>query len=292
LEAFEDEWRSFAREELNLKRKPSAEQMRSVLASDFDYAHELISDLESEARQAMLRNADFQVCSAFYRIAGPGQAILDRIASCREFEGCESVAGEDLPESTAFTWLRRGESKRIEAKMPEAFRHPEDESLGVGVLGRISVGQNEVLVRTMSGQKHDFARERIGEIFGPLLEFAKESRVDAAAQLADRIESGEDDEAENDDPPVEDIPQAVRAEVLQLAMKKHFAGLADAKLPIFGGRSAREAARDPKLRPAVMSWVKGQWENAARLGRRDGADISEYPRRLAVELGLEELKDG
>ena len=292
LEAFEDEWRTFAREELNLKRKPTADQMRSVLASDFDYAHEHIADLGAEARQAMLRNADLQICSAYYRIADPAQAVLDRIASSPEFEACDFEAGEDLPESTAFSWLRRGESKRIEAEMPEAFRHPDDESLGVGVLGRISVSPKEVLVRTMSGQKHDFARERMGEIFGPLLEFVKESRVDAAAQLADRIESGEDDEVDTDDPPAADIPQAVRAEVLQLAMEKHFAGLADAKLPIFGGRSAREAARNPKLRPAVVSWVKGQWESAARLGRRDGADISDYPRQLAAELGLDELKDG
>ena len=102
-----------------------------------------------------------------------------------------------------------------------------------------------------------------------------ESRIDAAAQLADRFDSGEDDEADTDDPPAEDIPPAVRAEVLRMAMEKHFAGLADAKLPIFGGRSAREAARNPKLRPAVVSWAKGQWESAARLGRRDGADITD-----------------
>ena len=292
LEAFEYEWRAFAREELNLKRKPTADQMRSVLASDFDYAHELIADLGADARQAMLRNADLQVCSAFYRIAGPAPAVLDRIVSCPEFEACESEAGEDLPESTAFTWLRRGESKRIEAKMPEAFQHPDDESLGVGILGRVSVGPKGVLVRTMSGQKHDFARERVAEIFGPLLEFVKESRIDAAAQLADRIESDEDDETDTDDPPAEDIPPAVRVEVLRMAMEKHFAGLADAKLPIFGGRSAREAARIPKLRPAVVSWAKDQWESAARLGRRDGTDITDYPRRLAAELGLDELKDG
>ncbi|HEY1793293.1 MAG TPA: hypothetical protein VGG34_10265 [Opitutaceae bacterium] len=289
LVAFREEWRAFAREVLNLKRKPTADQMRSVLASDFDYAKELIADLGTEARQAMLRNVDLQVCSAFYGIIGPAQAVLDQIAACPEFEACDSDPSEDLPESTAFRWLRRGESKRIESQMPEAFRHPDDESLGVGVLGRISIGPKEVLVRTMSGQKHDFARQRMGEIFGPLLEFVRESRVDAAAQIADRIESGEEDEA--DDPSPEEIPSAVRAEALRFAMAKHFAGLADAKLPIFGGRSAREAARDPKLRPAVVSWMKDQWESVARLGRRDGADMSDYPRRLAAELGLDELKD-
>ena len=37
---------------------------------------------------------------------------------------------------------------------------------------------------------------------------------------------------------------------------------------------------------------KDQWESAACLGRRNGTDITDYPRRLAVELGLDELKDG
>ncbi len=89
-EAFEDEWRALAREELNLKRKPTADQMRSALASDFDYAHELIADLGADARRAILRNADLQVCSAFSRIAGPAPAVLDRIASCPEFEACDT----------------------------------------------------------------------------------------------------------------------------------------------------------------------------------------------------------
>lgn len=72
-------------------------------------------------------------------------------------------------------------------------------------------------------------------------------------------------------------------------MEKHFQGLADAKLPNFGGRTAREAAPDPASRAAVVSWVKDQWSNTIGLGQRDGVLLGDFPRMLAKELGLDEL---
>jgi hypothetical protein len=74
-------------------------------------------------------------------------------------------------------------------------------------------------------------------------------------------------------------------------MERHFRDLADAKLPVFGGRSAREAAQDPSSRPAVVSWVKGQWSNTIALGQRDGVLLDDLPRKLAKELGIDELLD-
>jgi hypothetical protein len=72
-------------------------------------------------------------------------------------------------------------------------------------------------------------------------------------------------------------------------MGRHFQGLADAPLPIFGGRSAREAARDPASRPAVVAWVKDQWSGTIGLGQRDGVHLDDLPRKLARDLGLDEL---
>ena len=74
-------------------------------------------------------------------------------------------------------------------------------------------------------------------------------------------------------------------------MERHYQGLADAKLPIFGGPSAREAARDPVSRPKVVSWVKDQWNNTIELGKRDGILLDDFPRKLARELGVDELLD-
>jgi hypothetical protein len=74
-------------------------------------------------------------------------------------------------------------------------------------------------------------------------------------------------------------------------MERPLQGLADGKLPIFGGCSAREAGRDPASRPAVVSWAKDQWNNTIGLGQRDGILIDDSPRKLAKELGLDELLD-
>lgn len=67
--------------------------------------------------------------------------------------------------------------------------------------------------------------------------------------------------------------------------------MADAKLPIFGGRSTREAARDPASRPAVVSWVQDQWNHTIGLGQRDGVPLDDFPRKLAKELGVDELME-
>ena len=161
------------------------------------------------------------------------------------------------------------------------------------------MGRTEVMVQTMGRQKSDFARARLTEIFGPRLRFDRERRVDLALQMAERLEQKGDAGDEGDleaaatpakpQKPGHEIPPEAKAPLIRAAMERHFQGLADAKLGIFGGRSAREAARDPASRPAVVSWVKDQWSHTVRLGRRDDVPLDDFPRKLARELGLDEL---
>jgi hypothetical protein len=51
----------------------------------------------------------------------------------------------------------------------------------------------------------------------------------------------------------------------------------------------RTRLRDPVSRLKVVSWVKDQWNNTIELGRRDGVPLDGFPRRLARELGVDEL---
>jgi hypothetical protein len=152
----------------------------------------------------------------------------------------------------------------------------------------------------MGRLKRDFARARLAEIFGPQLRFERDSRINLALQMAERLEregnaGGDGDLADipskRQRKPDPEIPPEARAQMIRTAMERHFQGLADAKLPIFGGHSAREAARDPASRPAVVSWVKDQWNNTIGLGQRDGILLDDFPRKLARELGLDELLD-
>jgi len=299
-EAFESEWRAFTKEELALKRKPTLGQMKEMLAMDLGYAVDLVRDLGREQMQHMLRGSDIEVCRIYFSIVGARHQVLEALRSLPEFEPDDEPSEDNLPESDSFVWLRRGESKRIEASMPEAFRHSDDESAGVGVLGRISVGRTEVMVQTMGRLKSDFARARLAEIFGPQLRFERDSRINLALQMAERIEregsvGGDVDLADFPskrqsklDP---EIPPEAKAQLIRAAMERHYQGLADAKLPIFGGHSAREAARDPVSRPKVVSWVKDQWNNTIELGKRDGILLDDFPRKLARELGVDELLD-
>jgi hypothetical protein len=292
--AFEGEWRTFAKDYLGLKRKATPRQLKEALGPELATARDLIRDLREEAHQQMLRGSDLAVCRMYFRPAGNRNAVLDALRSLPEFELDETPSADDLPDSETFVWLRRGESKRIEAQMPEQFRHPDDESAGVGVLGRISVGQREVMVQTMGRQKGEFARTRVTEIFGPLLRFERDSAVDLGVQMAERLErqgSLGDGPTGAARPPIA-APRLApedKADLLRSVMERHFQGMADAKMPLFGGRSPREAAGDPAIRPEVISWVKGLWHSTVELGRRDGVPLEEFPRALARELGLQEL---
>jgi hypothetical protein len=274
--------------------------MKEMLAMDFGYAVDLVRDVGREQMQHMLRGSDIEVCRNYFSIVGARHLVLEALRSLPEFEPDDNPSEDNLPESDSFVWLRRGESKRIEASMPEAFRHSDDESAGVGVLGRISVGRAEVIVQTMGRLKSDFARARLAEIFGPQLRFERDSRINLAVQIAERLErkgntGGDDTLAEipskRRGKPDPETPPEAKALLIRTATERHFQGLADAKLPIFGGRSAREAARDPVFRPKVVSWVKDQWNNTIELGLREGIPLDDFPRKLAKELGVDELLD-
>jgi hypothetical protein len=299
-EVFESEWGAFTKEEFGLKRRPTPGQLKEMLAMDLSYAVELVRDVGRQSMQHMLRGSDIEVCRTYFSMVAARLQILEVLGRLPEFEPDDEPSEENLPESDSFVWLRRGESMRIEASMPEAFRHPDDESAGVSVLGRISVGRAEVMVQTMGRQKSDFARVRLAEIFGPQLRFERDSRVNVALQMAERLErdgsaGGEgglaDKSSKRSSKADPEISPEAKAQLIRTAMERHFRDLADAKLPVFGGRSAREAAQDPSSRPAVVSWVKGQWSNTIALGQRDGVLLDDLPRKLAKELGIDELLD-
>jgi hypothetical protein len=122
----------------------------------------------------------------------------------------------------------------------------------------------------------------------------RESRIDAAAQMAERMEQQQAepwDPSEAEAPPLAPIspPDAisseVRAQLVLREMERHFDSMADARIPIFGNRTPREAAANPSTRNSVVDWMKDQWQRTIEMGKRNGADLSHLPRKLALELG-------
>src|ERR1035438_2818688 len=98
----------------------------------------------SMSMQHMLRGSDIEACRIYFSMVGARLKILDALRSLPEFEPDDGPSEDNLPESDSFVWLRRGESKRIEASisdsfvwlrrgeskrieasMPEAFRHSD-----------------------------------------------------------------------------------------------------------------------------------------------------------------------
>ena len=83
----------------------------------------------------------------------------------------------DPVDALRFKWLRCGESKKLERRMPSSFRH-HDETDGVGILGEGRLGADQLVVETLSQQKFKFAQKMVRHYFGDLLRLEGESIVD------------------------------------------------------------------------------------------------------------------
>jgi hypothetical protein len=76
--------------------------------------------------------------------------------------------------------------------------------------------------------------------------------------------------------------------LLEETLQRHFRSLLEERIPMLEGRTPRESARDPALRPLLLEWTKGLIHQVETNNRRDGTSISlDW---ILDELGLTELK--
>ena len=64
-----------------------------------------------------------------------------------------------------YSWVRRGESKKLEKKMPALLQHSDDSS-GVGSVGRLRLCADTLEVIVFGSQKFKFARKMIEKYLG------------------------------------------------------------------------------------------------------------------------------
>ncbi len=83
-------------------------------------------------RESMIDSLDVSEWKAVYRMNISRDEIAKVLSMKPEFELEESETQGVME----YSWVRRGESKKLEKKMPALFQH-SDESSGVGSLGRL-----------------------------------------------------------------------------------------------------------------------------------------------------------
>ncbi len=233
---------------------------KQFLMENYGLCCDLIRDIARETLDHVVRAMDVHQCVAVYRIQGKREEIETILEGKPEFEWEDRDPKDgEPPETEHYTWLRIGESRKIEKKMPAAFRHGEDEPQR-GILGNVKVCADRLVVETFSKQKFRFAKKMIAKYFGKLLTLEKELVIDLAKQAADRAakkQAGEIVEEDKPAPTRSSIPPGVEAQAIQETMTQHYRKFLDEKIPMLGGMTPREASKLPKMRPQLIDLMKG-----------------------------------
>ena len=255
--------------------------IKQFMAGNYGKLYQKIIDMSQIKYKNILRKIDLHQCKAIYDIKGDFNRIKHILDTYPEFEATkESPEVKTLEGSYYYSWLRRGASKVIEDKMPAAFRHSDDESIGVGSLANVVLNQNILTIEAFTKQKYAFAKKIAGKYFKHLIVLKTEVIVDLAKQIAG------DDERITDNHPLkekEEIPHEVKAEIMQKFNKNYYTKFLDDHVPALNGITPREAARDKKMRPALVELMKIHLKGIETQNRDDGFGLN-------IDWVLDELK--
>ena len=114
----------------------------------------------------MIDSLDMSEWKAVYRLNISRDEIAKVLSMKPEFELEESETQGVME----YSWVRRGESKKLEKKMPALFQHGDDDS-GVGSMGRLRLFTDTVEVIAFGSQKFRFARKMIEKYLGACITF-------------------------------------------------------------------------------------------------------------------------
>ena len=260
-------------------------KIKDYLSIHFSGYYQFVEDLAREKRKAMLERMDLHQCVGYYEISGSPGEVEALLGKYPEFVWQDREPEEGDPDDASYySWQRVGQSKAIEKKMNPSFRH-DDESLGVGVLGNLTLYGNILKVEAFTRQKYEFAKKMIKKYFGPLLIFKREQVTDLAKQVAERPA---DDGGQRTSVPSSAIPPELERQVLESYMNGMYKKFIDQKLPMIDNMTPRQAAKEPKMRSKLLELMKIHIKGLEQQKRKKGTNISIG--WLLDELGLQELK--
>ena len=245
--------------------------------------------LVEKKHKNILQKMDLHQCKAVYEIKDNFKKVKEILDTLPEFEAREKgFGGKPAEGDLYYCWVRRGESKAIEKNMPAAFRHSDDESFGVGLLANVTLNARVLLVETFTKQKYEFLKKMAAKYFKGLAVLADEIIVDLAKQMAKKVGRGEEEAELMPQKTVEELPHEVKAEVMRKFNRNFYEKFLDDNIPALNGLTPRQAAKDKKMRPALVELMKVHLKGMEKRNKSEnfGLNID----WVLDELNLRELK--
>ena len=275
-------------EEMETRSGEQGISIRDYLRKHFVEACRLVCTMVLKRRESLIDSLDMSEWKAVYRLNISRDEIAKVLSMKPEFELQESGTSGAME----YSWVRRGESKKLEKKMPALLQH-SDENSGVGSIGRLIMSADAVEVIAFGSQKFRFARKMIEKYLGSCITFQTETENDLKEELRRRLNDRKEQRIESDmDGRMEkenEIPPEVRAEALRKFHEQHYRQFINSPIPMLENKTPRQAAKNKTLRPKLIDLMKIHVHDIEKSNHEDpclNLDID----WVIDELGLEELK--
>lgn len=278
--------------------------LKDFLSRSFAHGVELIVAARQTYNERLINQMDMHECLAAYSYRVPRDEIEAVLREKPEFRAETPQAERAFAQPlAAYQWLRLGESAALEEDLRGSV-HLDKQVEGVGTVGKLRFYPERLVVETLSKAKHAFARRQLERYLEGRISFEEESVVNLTEVVADRHRQEATvglaqqalfpETAPSAPPKQSPAPAAgdgrgpVALEALRVAHERKCQTLLETAVPALGGKSPRDAALDPALRPPLVDWIKTQLHYLDRQNREQGTDF----RLDAVldVLGLPELK--
>jgi hypothetical protein len=243
----------------------------------------LVAAMYRERMTGILRQSDIHQCVLVYDVKGDVREVQRILDSKPDFRLSPGGTGPNSGGRT-YTWLRRGESRKLEKEMPEAFRS-DDEHGNVGTVGTIRLSSSELTVEAFSRQKMDFAKEMVQAYFGSLLQTRRELVRDVGKEMAAELPKREATPAPRTP---NGIDPEMERQIMEQFFRQRYERFPDESVPMLDGLTPRQASKRPEMRGKLVELMKLHLRGLDQEYRGRGITISLDG--LLDELGLPELK--
>ena len=275
------------------------------LVENFSTFARWITDESRRRITESIRNSDMNHCQAVYRLKAGAPAIRSILERKPELSEQTPPEGANLPEPLVYyDWVRLGESKQLERKLPAMFGSSDDGTM-IGSVGSLWLYKDRIMVESMSRLRFGFARELIEKWLRGMIEFFQEGVVDLGGQFADE-QSREESAAAASNAPAskvmfgswridsdEDAPEGgglspeTEAAMLTKAFRHHYEKFIADRIPALDGMTPMEAAQDLSMRPRLVELMKSHVNGIERQGAEKDLDLNiDW---VLQRLGLREL---
>jgi hypothetical protein len=255
--------------------------LRQWLLLNYGLAADILTAISTAIQDALFKNAVFTF--AWYRIVGK---LGDVVAALKRCPDVISLPVQDeLDEGMTHEWAWKAD---IDHLTPDT----------IPVLGKVLCGARTVRIQAGGIQSFVALREAFEKVAGPAVQFERQRQEDLGAQRRSRSTT-ESNSALVPPTLLRYLPKMEIALLLmptgpgetpedfQRKLSKQNDQWCGRAIPSLGGKTPREAATDPALRPRLVSLVKNRIRRADEAGLDGNQFLDES--WLVKELGLFEL---